>query len=193
MKKIITWLQKRKLVVFASALAIFLGIGATTAWFTDIEAAINTIRVGSNDIVVDEEVVGLTKQNIKIKNSGSIPVYVRMAVDISEGVTYTDGEGKPQTVTFEKTPKEPLNWRDGGDGYWYYDEVLEAGKEAVLFKSVGTSQDIPKTEMERIKDLLDITVYGESVQSEGLNLDGIEGVNDAQKAFRYLAQKGNAN
>lgn len=189
MKKVMAWLKARRLLVFASLLVVFLGIGATTAWFTDIEAAINVFTVGENSITIDEDLVGLSKKNISITNTGNIPVYVRMAVDVPEGITYIDGENVEQTLSFTFDPKEPKDWTYEEDGYWYYNHVLPAGAKAVLFNSVELENEIPAAEMERIKELLDITVYGESIQSEGFPEE--EGITTAKEAFGYLAEQEN--
>lgn len=186
MKKIAEWLRAQKGLVFALALVAFLGVGATMAWFTDTEAAVNTLTVGNGDITVDEKIVGLEKRNIGIKNEGSVPVYVRMRVDVPEGITYIASDSDaPQEVTFTFIPKEPTGWTHGDDGYWYYDESVEPDKEFItLFNSIKLSSKIPESQMELIKDMLDITVYGECVQSEGLPED----IKTAQEAFAYIAE-----
>lgn len=184
MKKIAKWLTTSKYMIPVLLLLVILGAGATMAWFTDTEAAINVIRIGNSDITVTETVEGLKKTKIGIKNEGSVPVYVRMRVDYPIGISYTKKDGTTGTVSVETVRNQQYSWTQEADGYWYYGGVVGPDSIVDLYESVELKVDNPADgEMERIKDLLDITVYGECVQRDGLP----EGIGTAQAAFAYIA------
>lgn len=184
MKTIIKWLKKPKYAVPAVLLLICLGIGGTMAWFTDIEAAINRITIGHNEIEIVETIDGLKKEKVGVINTGSIPVYVRLRVDIPSGITYVDTEGKIQTIEVI-TGSEQANWHyESDDGYWYYQPSIPKGETKYLYDSIEVKVDNPAAgEMERIKDMLDIVIYSESIQSEGLP----EEIINSFEAFEYMA------
>lgn len=184
MKKIAKWLTTSKYMIPVLLVLVILGAGATMAWFTDTEAATNVIRIGNSDITVIEKVEELKKTDIGIKNEGSVPVYVRMRVDYPTGISYMKADGTTGTVSVEAVRNEQYSWTQGAYGYWYYEGVVGPDSTVFLYESVELKVDNPASgEMERIKDLLDITVYGECIQSEGLP----EEINTAQEAFAYMA------
>lgn len=81
----------------ALLLIAILAIGATVAFFTDIEAAVNSISTGKVEVEVEENVSGLTKSSIGVKATGTSECYVRIRVDIPTlTYTYKDDDGKEQ-------------------------------------------------------------------------------------------------
>ena len=208
MKKIAKWLHRQRILIFAVLVIALLGVGATMALFTDTEAAVNRFTVGKNTITVEETPVGLAKQEIGITNQGTVPVYVRMQVNAPDGIKYIameDGKETEKTLKVKYTPKDPDNWLyDEEDGFWYYREALPPEDQAMLFErvelvdSVTENAPVISTEqMNTIKELLDITVYGESVQSEGFPEEVMEAIKNAEKepngnpakiAFEQVAQ-----
>lgn len=97
------------------ALALVAGAfaGDARAYFTTFATA-----KGGHQITVDtksritEQFSDWTK-HIRLDNAGTAECYVRVRVFAGStmGIEYTGSQG----------------WRDGGDGYWYYDEILTAG------------------------------------------------------------------
>lgn len=81
----------------ALLLIAILAIGATVAFFTDIEAAVNSITTGKVEVEVEEKVGGLTKSGIGVKATGTSKCYVRIRVDIPTlTYKYKDVDGKDQ-------------------------------------------------------------------------------------------------
>lgn len=112
----------------ALLLIAILAIGATVAFFTDIEAAVNSITTGKVEVEVEEKVDGLTKSGIGVKATGTSKCYVRIRVDIPTlTYTYKDADGKEQVgsavVTYKPTEdpsvsKQIDDWnRNGSDIY----------------------------------------------------------------------------
>lgn len=112
----------------ALLLIAILAIGATVAFFTDIEAAVNSISTGKVEVEVEEKVEGLTKSGIGVKATGTSKCYVRIRVDIPTlTYTYKDADGNEQVgsavVTYKPTEgprvsKQIDAWnRNGSDIY----------------------------------------------------------------------------
>ncbi|MCI9338386.1 MAG: hypothetical protein HFH93_12790 [Lachnospiraceae bacterium] len=107
--------MKKTACMAAVALALVAGAcaGSARAYFTTFATA-----KGGHQITVDtksqitEQFSDWTKR-IRLDNTGTAECYVR--VRVFAGSTYgLEYAGSP-------------GWRDGGDGYWYYDEILPAG------------------------------------------------------------------
>ena len=81
----------------ALLLIAILTIGTTIAFFTDIEAAVNSITTGKIQIDINEKVDGLTKNDIGVRAAGKSECYVRIRADIpTVTYKYTDSEGQGQ-------------------------------------------------------------------------------------------------
>ncbi len=98
----------------ALLLIAILAIGATVAFFTDIEAAVNSISTGKVEVEVEEKVDGLTKSGIGVKATGTSKCYVRIRVDIPTLMyTYKDADGNKQVgsavVTYKLTEGQSVS------------------------------------------------------------------------------------
>lgn len=95
MKNKVKWLKKPMHFCLALLLIGILAIGTTIAFFTDIEAAVNSITTGKIQIEIEEEINGLTKSNIGVRAAGKSECYVRIRADIpTVTYKYTDsGDG----------------------------------------------------------------------------------------------------
>lgn len=93
MSKIKLWMQKKKHFLFAAAAIAVLTAGMSLAFFTDAETAANTMKTGSVQIEIEEEVDGLKKMDISVTGTGKSPCYVRMRVDVPV-LNYQEGAEK---------------------------------------------------------------------------------------------------
>lgn len=84
--------------------------GPAESYFTTYVSAqgYETVRLNHPDVIPHEEVDANVK-NISVQNTGEDDCYVRVRVVSSDQVP----------VTYAGA-----NWTDGGDGYWYYEDVL---------------------------------------------------------------------
>lgn len=115
----------------ALLLIAILAIGATVAFFTDIEAAVNSISTGKVEVEVEEKVDDLTKSGIGVKATGTSKCYVRIRVDIPTlTYTYKDADGKEQVgsavVTYKPTEdpsvsKQIDDWNCNGSDIYVSD------------------------------------------------------------------------
>lgn len=146
-------------------------IMGTVAYFTDVEAVVNTIRFGQISIETNETVSGLTKKNIGVTAQGNADCFVRIRVDVpTVSYTYTDEDGNKHTeqamITLPGGKKisasqwliydEPISvtengkkytwYKDtSGDGFWYLDTTLstqEVGQKTALFIESITYEDL---------------------------------------------------
>lgn len=82
MKNKVKWLKRPMHFGLALLLIAILTIGTTIAFFTDIEAAVNSITTGKIQIDINEKVDGLTKNDIGVRAAGKSECYVRIRADI---------------------------------------------------------------------------------------------------------------
>lgn len=166
MEKRKKWIKRPAHLALALLLIAILGIGSTIAFFTDIEAAVNSIKFGNIKIETNEEVNGLTKTNIGVTATGKSECYVRMRVDVptvkyeytangkvetgTAMVTYSSGGSS--TVSGEKwnelqEPIKVLIQRADGKtsekadwnkikGFWYLSTTLNPGDSVKLIDSI---------------------------------------------------------
>lgn len=124
---------KKSLILLASlAIILLVSVGATLAFLVDKSGPVeNTFVPGSVAVEVQESFDNVTKTGVKIKNTGNVDAYIRVAII----PTWEDDEGNPVGVSAsladltidwgEKggsgTEAEPGNgWVKGTDGFWYY-------------------------------------------------------------------------
>lgn len=137
MKKFIS---KKFIVITAVALLLFVTVGSTLAYiFTKTEPVENTfnpskvacavVENGSATENTDDILeTGITKTDVKIKNTGDTDAYIRVAVVVNwmsadgtrvwatKPVKSTDGTDGDYTISYA----ENTGWEKGSDGYWYY-------------------------------------------------------------------------
>lgn len=124
--------QRRKAMVVALALAGVLAIGGTVAWIT---TSTDTVRnlFSSSKVTgeVTEEFDKAVKENVAVKNTGDIPVYVRaklvvnwVSLDGGSISAETPVEGQDYMLTLESA----TGWdTDTSDGFYYYTKPVQPG------------------------------------------------------------------
>lgn len=138
--------QKHKLlplaIVMMSVLALIGGVWAYAA-MTAKEEKTNTFQIGNleTDIMeafTPEKGIELNKpvqKEVKIKNVGSNPQFVRVMVHPT--IEHADGTIMPSTIGKVIHLDISSDWQAGGDGYYYYKDKLAAGAETPeLFNTV---------------------------------------------------------
>lgn len=123
MKRIKEWLKRSMNLSMALLLIAILGVGMTMAYFTDIEAAINSFTVGSIGTETDEKVEGVTKTEVGVIATGTAECYVRMRVDIpTTQYVGIDGNKHQAEITLvqvdeeEKVTKSATEWNNYSSG-----------------------------------------------------------------------------
>lgn len=199
MKKSKKWLKSPIHIMVPLVAAAVLVMG-TVAYFTDVEAVVNTIRFGEISIETNETVEGLTKSNIGVTANGTSDCYVRIRVDVpTVSYTYTDDNGKLQTAQAMITlpdgneisasvwaeygedssiTSDRKTWIKGNDGFWYLNQVLHTGDTALFIKEItykGLYRDDGsgnKTLPGNItENMLTIPITSEAVQADNILTD----------------------
>lgn len=120
----------------ALALVLTLTAGGTVAYlFTNTDAVTNTFTPANTDITIEEDFNGKVKNNVKVKNTGDIDVYVRAMIvvtwqnDAGEVHDTAPVEGTDYMISLGNN----TGWAAGADGYYYYtSKVAPNGSTGIL-------------------------------------------------------------
>lgn len=169
-----------KSIVLLAVLAVMLAlpVSGTMAYLVvGTGELVNTFTPVQVDTVINETVVKGSKSAIKVENKDdekNIPVYVRVAV-VGNWVNESG-----QIVAPWPAPACASGWTKAGDGFYYYNSVLQVGTEtSELFSVAITEEGKPDG-----ADHLVVTVVHQAVQAAGWPA----GVDSAQEAFTAAAQ-----
>lgn len=216
MKRKKAWF-KSPIHIMAPLLVASVMIMGTVAYFTDVEAVVNTIRFGQISIETNEEVSGLTKSNIGVTAQGNADCFVRIRVDVPT-VSYTDAKGTEHEAQItlangtEVRASAWLNYSDaiksgdytwikGNDGFWYLNEKISQGTEVLFIEEISYAnlytvdasgnKTLPGNITE---DMLTIPITSEAVQADNIVDDSSKvGAELAMEAFDRVAGKENAD
>lgn len=143
-------MTKRKRVIALLAGALLLtGVAGTFAWLSVTGVLVNEFGFGSVAPTVDETRKDNVKSDVTIKNMGSAPAYLRVAVDIywqdQDGARLWDEPVADTDYTIEWGNKvdaaatnSPSSWVLASDGFYYWTSpVAPMDKTGVLIKSVS--------------------------------------------------------
>lgn len=125
-----------------------LGIGGTGAAVRHRMALKNEVRTPTVEVTTTENIgdvdrnSGKKQKEVMFKNTGSADVFLRIAY--AETWVYTESlsggkteqiilpnrsePGNDDSIVLKEWHNWNDNWYDGGDGWYYYKKVLEAGK-----------------------------------------------------------------
>lgn len=134
---------KTAVMLVCLILTIFIGIGATVAFvLTHTDSVENTFVPAEVSCTVLEGADGntfdgITKQDVRIKNTGKTDAYIRVAVVVN-WVADADNSvyaACPQEDVDYSIAFNPTNWLQGANGFWYYTSpVAIEGTTADLIK-----------------------------------------------------------
>lgn len=175
--------KKITLAVVAIVLVAAVAVGGSLAYFTDTQKADNTFTVGNVKITLTEpnwessgkfdapEVYAYEalKKDPTVTNTGANPCFVRVKV---EGLNQF---GADKMITYETGyVKDALGagWVNGGDGYFYYNQILlgsaggnTTGKvTSALFDQIRMPANLTNGDA---STTMKVTVTAEAVQAQG--------------------------
>ena len=167
-------MKNSKLLVFALSLVAVaaVGVGSTLAYFTDNEEATNVLTMGNVNIDLTEENWSGNKEGVvpgasyekdppvTVKN-GSSDCYVRVKL-VYDGMT----EEQIAQFTDDNTADGNLDIQEGwveSDGYYYYQNVMSAGKSATLFENILIPYSWGN---EMVGKTVSLTVQAEAIQAD---------------------------
>lgn len=109
--------NKTLAVLLAVALSVAVGAVPAFAYFTANDSAVGSIEISIPPIQTEihEDVDDFSKTVSISSDEGSAPAYLRVAA-------YAGSQFKLEIESADGT------WRDGGDGWWYCNDILEGGQ-----------------------------------------------------------------
>lgn len=155
-------LKKSFLLLIAIAALLIMTVGGTVAYLVTSDGPVeNKFEPVEVTTGIDEDFTNTTvKKNVKITNTGDIPVYVRAKVVAN----WCDKNGNIVAPWTDNIKYNDTKWtKSTSDGYWYYKGAVEVGSStANLFDSYSYKfTDIPDG-----ADHLEMTIVHQSVQAE---------------------------
>lgn len=155
-------MQKKKQITVILLLLMCAALGTGIyAYMTSHKVKVNRLTVGENVIKTEEEFPnpeikpgGSIKKVVEIKNTGSVPCFVRAMILFSNN----DAE---DISTLELNTKD---WSIHQDGYYYYKHILPTDQSTIPLMSAVHISD--NEDIENLEDF-DIHIYSESVQADG--------------------------
>ena len=152
MRQIKTYSRKPKrsikpfLIAFCVCILACAAVSGSLAWLISTpEQVVNSFTPGVVTIQVDEKFDGSTKSNVRIKNTGNVPAYIRVALIPA----WVDDEGNIAAKPASLKLNDDCNiawgkvgngyeddWFIGSDGFYYCKTVINPGKSTpILIKS----------------------------------------------------------
>lgn len=140
--------KRKQIVALLVGVLLLAGAAGTFAWLSVTGVLVNEFGFGSVSPSVDEKLDNNVKSDVAVKNSGSAPAYLRVAVDIywqdKDGARLWDEPVADADYTIEWGDKgdaaaanRPSSWVLASDGFYYWTSpVALLGKTGVLIKSV---------------------------------------------------------
>lgn len=166
-------MSKRKRIIALLVGGVLLaGTAGTLAWLSATGVLVNQFGIGSVTPTVQETLSGNMKSDVKAKNTGTAPAYIRAAVDIywqdaTSGARLWDEPqaDKDYEIAWSDDLYDALgansasSWVKASDGFYYWTSRVTPGDETgTLIKSV--------TELNRVEGRnLVVDVSNQAVQS----------------------------
>lgn len=141
--------KRKQIMVLLAGVLLLAGVAGTFAWLSVTGVLVNEFGFGSVKPSVDETLDNNVKSDVAVKNSGSAPAYLRVAVDIywqdkdgarlwDEPVEGTDYAIVWGDVSNASTTSSASSWVVASDGFYYWtSSVKPLDKTGVLIKSVS--------------------------------------------------------
>lgn len=140
--------KRRRIAALLAGVLLLAGVAGTFAWLSVTGVLVNEFGFGSVEPSVDEKLNNNVKSDVAVKNSGSAPAYLRVAVDIywqdQNGARLWDEpvEGTDYAIVWgdkvdAAATNSPSSWVLASDGFYYWtSSVAPMGETDVLIKSV---------------------------------------------------------
>lgn len=171
--------MKTKQPVALVALLVLLccTVAGTLAYLVDKTPEVkNTFEPAKVTTAVDEKFDGTTKSEVKIKNTGDIPAYIRAAVIIN----WADGDGNVSATPVKDGDyvikyDSSNTWKKIGD-YWYYTKPVAADsltEKALIESCAPVAGKAPEGYN------LQVTILADGIQADGVGSNGKTPMEDA--------------
>lgn len=140
--------KRKRIIALLVGVILLAGTAGTLAWLSVTGVLVNQFGIGSVTPSVQETLNGKVKSDVKAKNTGTAPAYIRAAVDIywqdqdgarlwDEPVAGTDYVIEWGNVSDASASNSSSSWVAASDGFYYWtSSVAPMDKTGVLIKSV---------------------------------------------------------
>lgn len=144
----------KKVFVLAALCFIMLAVCTTMAWLNFMDEMTNVLHVNDSSFHItlidvftpsaDIHKEDAVQKKVTVENNGSIVAFVRVlilpVVFSKDNIVLKAQLGQEVLINDLNTTQ----WKDGGDGYYYYLYKLMPGEKAAdLFNSVSLAHDLP--------------------------------------------------
>lgn len=175
-------MKKKKIISLFMAVVLIgaIGVGATLAYFTDAEEALNVVTMGHVDIeltepnfdkddgVEDNKIDRITPGQ-EIAKDPTITVaedsedsFIRVKL-VTEANNTVEGVDDMEALILGLLDIDTNNWFLAEDGYYYYQSIMKAGDSATFFNKVT----IPETWGNEFSNFgFDIRITAEAIQAD---------------------------
>ena len=143
--------KRKRIIALLVGVILLAGTAGTLAWLSVTGVLVNQFGIGSVTPSVQETLNGKVKSDVKAKNTGTAPAYIRAAVDIywqdQDGARLWDepkeepkGEADYEiawSVADASGANSAYNWVKASDGFYYWTSpVAPDGETGVLINRV---------------------------------------------------------
>ena len=135
--------KRKRIIALLVGVILLAGTAGTLAWLSVTGVLVNQFGIGSVTPSVQETLNGKVKSDVKAKNTGTAPAYIRAAVDIywqdQDGARLWDepkeepkGEADYEiawSVADASGANSAYNWFMASDGFYYWTSPVAPGAE----------------------------------------------------------------
>lgn len=135
--------RRKRIIALLVGVILLAGTAGTLAWLSVTGVLVNQFGIGSVTPSVRETLNGKVKSDVKAKNTGTAPAYIRAAVDIywqdQDGARLWDepkeepkGEADYEiawSVADASGANSAYNWVKASDGFYYWTSPVAPGAE----------------------------------------------------------------
>lgn len=135
--------KRKRIIALLVGVILLAGTAGTLAWLSVTGVLVKQFGIGSVTPSVQETLNGKVKSDVKAKNTGTAPAYIRAAVDIywqdQDGARLWDepkeepkGEADYEiawSVADASGANSAYNWVKASDGFYYWTSPVAPGAE----------------------------------------------------------------
>lgn len=141
--------KRKRIIALLAGVILLVGTAGTLAWLSVTGVLVNQLGIGSVTPSVQETLNGNVKSDVKAKNTGTAPAYIRAAVDIywQDATSGARLWEEPQADTYNIVWSDSLgdasdansasSWVKASDGFYYWTSPVAPNTETdMLIASV---------------------------------------------------------
>lgn len=134
--------KRKRIIALLVGVILLAGTAGTLAWLSVTGVLVNQFGIGSVTPSVQEKLDGNVKSDVKAKNTGTAPAYIRAAVDIywqdaTSGARMWEEPqaGKDYKIVWSDSLRDASGvnsastWVKASDGFYYWTSPVAPGEE----------------------------------------------------------------